>query len=195
MPDIQLLDKPVIRLIGTVTTSTGTIRVFNKNIDNSVDTYSSTGIDANSLPNFQGEVRIIITGQVNPKATYIRENGLLPALTFEGDNITGTTVGQYAETFYSLNKKSPVRDSNYLYNHKDWDDVDVNPSTVDVNKSTTRDIDSMGFLLKCPPTGASNVTLKAKTYYRGNESTVAIVYFKISLPLLSNKINNEDNNE
>ena len=50
-------------------------------------------------------------------------------------------------------------------------------------------------MLKCPPTGASNITLKAKTYYRGGESSVAIAYFKISLPLLSNKIDNENSNE
>jgi hypothetical protein len=194
MPTVQLLEKPEIRLVGVIAANNGIMRAFNKNVDNSSGTYDATGVDMNKLPNFQGSVRVIITGKVFPKPTYIRESGLLPALSFEGKNITGSTVGRYAETYYSLNDKTPVRSANYLYKYNDWDDysLDVisNPSFPD----SSDNIDGLGFFLKCPPTGASNITLKAKTYYQGSESIVAIARFKISLSI-GNIIDNENSNE
>ena len=57
----------------------------------------------------------------------------------------------------------------------------------------TDNIDDLGFLLKTNPTGGSNVVLKSKTYYQGQESEIAVAYFQIRMSGL--RIDNIDSNK
>ena len=45
--------------------------------------------------------------------------------------------------------------------------------------TSSNNLETLGFVLKCPPTGTDNFVLKARTFYQGKQSTVAVVYFKI----------------
>lgn len=196
MPVIKRIVKPTIRLVGDILTSGGVFQSFSESVDHSISVTSATNIvsspttlDKSNLLNFQNYVRIIITGQISPKFNYFRRDN--EPSEFEG-NVTFNTssndpINNYAETFYTLNGKDPVRTANYLYTATDYDNYSRDysearhdPSANDINPSSVTDnIDQLGFLLKVSPTGDDFITLKARTFYRGQKSDVTAVYFKI----------------
>ena len=178
--------KPQIYLIGE-TTKGGS---YSQLVDNAIHTYASSGLvyqsqtqlDEDNILSFNNSVRIIITGQISPKPTYQEKNadGSLDNLTFEGNttyNTNASNVNYYAETWYTLNNKEPIRTAAQFYNFTDMDDKTTsnNPS-----KNTDEDnLDTFGFVLNSNPTGSPLVTLKARTYYRGEVSKTAIAVFKL----------------
>jgi len=135
-----------------------------------------TTLDKTNILTFNNSVRIIITGQVGSSPNYVRRNGgILDDLNFEG-NATFDTGGEnkdlvnyFAETWYTLNGKDPIRGKAQFYNFKNMDDYNGNYNEV-------------GFVLRTNPTGSNLVTLKSKTYYHNEESAIAIAIFKIAVP-------------
>ena len=55
-----------------------------------------------------------------------------------------------------------------------------NPDPSDGNKNKPNNLDTLGFVLRTNPTGNNLVTLKARTFYRGEASRIAIITFKIA---------------
>jgi len=175
MPNIAIgtkLERPVVRLVGTLNAN-NSLRPFNSNVDHTkiVERVSSslsrnrvsseTELHENNLLTFYKEVRIIITPYSDyPVRRYRNESQKLSALEFEGKTpIQGNVMGLYAETYYTLNGKSPSRTKSYLYKY-----------------------DSSGFRLRRNYAGDDNIILKTKTYYRGRSSDITIVKFRIFNP-------------
>jgi len=151
-----------------------------------------TQYDQTDIITFDYKVRVIITGQAQPKFNYYTQNNSLPLddNIFEGSaegyksgslEYGNIPVNNYAETYFTINGKSPVRTKAYLWKYLDTDDRDKairaaasDPSNADVTWA------GFGFILGSCQTGSDLITIKAKTYFRGNESRVAIAKFKIA---------------
>ncbi len=188
--EIGPIAKPVIWLVGQQLNSES-IDEFSGRVDHSRHLNPAETIEIGGVTTFKQEkiltfdkrARIIITAQVSPKANYTRESGVLDSLTFEGNqaNNNREAVNRYAETYYTLNGKEPVRTKANLYNYLDMNDgiYDGNPSN-DTNDITN--LSALGFILSASPTGSDLITLKAVTYQNGNKSRVAIAKFKIARP-------------
>jgi len=150
----------------------------------------TTILDKENMFIFDEEVRIIINGQMNPKPTYARQTIGLGSLVFEGNmsynTSAPTTINNFAETFFTLNGKEPIRTKAYFYNYLDIDDADYNNISADGNDDINN-MGSLGFILKSNPTGSQVFTIKAKTYYRGLESRVAVAVFQIAGRIGSNE--------
>jgi len=205
MPDIRKIARPEIRLVGNIINDNGVVvENFSEVVDhfNPIGFRTTTSIQSESQLNkedlitFVGSVRVIITGKVDPKPSYARQSSNFNSLTFEGkQNFNRTSGGTYSETFYSLNGKDPVRNSNYLYKFKDWDDFveeAVDPSSGEI---TISNINDLGFLLKTNPTGYDVISLKTRTFYQGSISDTSTAYFRLYKKPLSTTIDNEDNND
>ena len=209
--EIRTLSRPKITLVGNIRGS----EFFDSNISRNIDHYkridgtsviSTTHLEKNNVLIFDEQVRVIITGQVSPKPTYRRQSGILDSLSFEGKKTHDS--GVWAETYYTLNNKSPVRTANYLYKYTDLDDLEVNfnennpnpsdPSDVGIkigSEESPDNLNNLGFILKCSPTGHNNYVLKVKTFYQGRISQTAIAYFKIyRSPSNSTRVNNFQSN-
>ena len=188
MPEIRTLAKPEIYLIGDSISggNQNTGDIFSGIVDHSKSGTTSitsvTQLDKEDILTFGGSVRIIITGQLTPKPTYTRRSGAFSSTEFEGKQRENTiAVNQYAETFYTLNGKDPVRNSNYLYNYTD--------------RTETDNLNTLGFILKNVNSGSNLITLKARTFFQGGRSAVAVAYFKIyNSPIYTTTIDNTDNN-
>ncbi len=203
MPIIEKIEKPEIRLVGDIISSESIVSYFSTGVDHSTTPIivesnlvsSPTVLDRNDLLNFQNSVRIIITGKIFPKVDY-RRRDRMGALEFEGNvsfnTSSPTVVNEFAETFYTLNGKDPVRTANYLYTALDYDsfsttnllDPSANPSSIFNN------INDLGFLLKVNPTGDEVFVLKARTFYRGQKSDVTTARFKVYRNTVSTLIDN-----
>ena len=200
MPEIRTLAKPEIYLIGDSVSggNQNTGDIFSGIVDHSKSgtnsIISTTQLDKEDILSFGGSVRIIITGQLTPKPSYTRRSGSFSSIEFEGKQRENTiAVNQYAETFYTLNGKDPVRNSNYLYNYTDRDDVETSSNPSDGTSSST--INSLGFILRNVNSGSNLITLKARTFFQGGRSAVAVAYFKIyNSPTYTTTIDNTDNN-
>ena len=200
MPAIKTLAKPEIYLIGDSVSggNQNTGEIFSGIVDHSKSGTTSitsiTQLDKEDILTFGGSVRIIITGQLTPKPTYTRKSGAFSSIEFEGKQRESTiAVNQYAETFYTLNGKDPVRNSNYLYNYTDRDDVETSSNPSDGTSSNN--LDTLGFILRNVNSGSNLITLKARTFFQGGRSAVAVAYFKIyNSPTYTTTINNTDNN-
>ena len=200
MPEIRTLAKPEIYLIGDSVSggNQNTGDIFSGIVDHSKSgtnsIISTTQLDKEDILSFGGSVRIIITGQLTPKPSYTRRSGSFSSIEFEGKQRENTiAVNQYAETFYTLNGKDPVRNSNYLYNYTDRDDVETSSNPSDGTSSST--INSLGFILRNVNSGSNLITLKARTFFQGGRSSVAVAYFKIyNSPTYTTTIDNTDNN-
>ncbi len=205
--------KPQIYLIGIKEKGNS----YSQQVDNDIHTYASSGLtygaktqfDEDNILSFNEQVRIIITGQMTPKPNYVRNDGegsiSEDNLNFQG-NITYDpnikSVNYFAETWFTFNEKEPIRTSAQFYNFTDMDDRVIvynndNPDPSDpsfVKRSEGSEVISdnlltLGFLLKLSPTGSSLITLKARTYFRGEVSRTAIVVFKLVYPTINtNKI-------
>ena len=188
--EIGPIAKPVIWLVGQQLNSKS-IDEFAGRVDHARHLNPAETIEIGGVTTFKQEkiltfdkrARIIITAQVSPKANYIRESGVLDSLTFEGNqaNNNREAVNRYAETYYTLNGKEPVRTKAHLYNYLDMTDAtyDGNPSAED---SSLLNLLDLGFILSASPAGSDLITLKAVTYHNGNKSRVAIAKFKIARP-------------
>jgi len=146
---------------------------------NSVSTTSIDGVTAlnqEDFLTFNSKVRIVISGQVGNKFNYVSKNNRLSEKEFEGNTFGNSTVllNEYAETWFTINGKDPVRGKSYLYKYLDTDDLGEND-----------DWTGLGFILGGCQTGSDLITLKAKTYYKGLESRVAVAKFKIARYLKS----------
>ena len=132
-----------------------------------------TQFDQSDILTFNENVRVVITGQAGNKFPYTTANTSLKESEFEGDRnySNGTLVGDYAETYFTINGKDPVRTKAYLWKYRDTDDIGAND-----------DYSGLGFILGCCQTGSDLITIKAKTYYKGIGSRIAIAKFKIARP-------------
>lgn len=219
--EIKTLSRPKIRLVGHILGSGG---IWSDIIsDNKVDDYkrvegtsviSTTHLDKSNVITFNNQVRIIITGQITPKPTYQRESGRFNSLTFEGGVRSSSASNVFAETYYTLNNKNPIRTAAYLYKYTDMDDYivdtdknvehtppftdissgDIDPSFDITTITSSNNLETLGFILKIPPTGTDNFVLKARTFYQGRQSTIAEVYFKIVQKNIDLVLDNEDSN-
>ena len=186
--EIGPIAKPVIWLVGQQLNS-DSIDEFSARVDHAkhIDPVSKleiggvTTFKQEKILTFDKRVRIIITTQVSPKANYNRQDGVLDSLTFEGNQVHNSrdSVNRYAETYYTLNGKEPVRTKAHLYNYLDMNDGNGDPSAEDNSLTNLLDL---GFILSASPTGSDLITLKAVTYQNGNKSRVAIAKFKIARP-------------
>jgi len=198
--EIGPIAKPHIFLVGNIIDSNeveGTISAnfaqrveYAKHLEPSV-TKVIGGVDQYDQENiltFDNDLRVIITGKVENKFTYFtKDNPTLPAKTFEGfykDNsntAASSVIGQYSETWFTINGKDPVRSKCYLYKYKDMDDANtsIDPSAEN-STSVVNSYSDLGFILGACQTGSDLITIKAKTYYQGNESRIAVVKFKIA---------------
>ena len=182
----ELLQRPTIRLVGELVNNRGNYGSnFSENVSHSIsfnpDATKTIGgadqLNKDDVLLFKDLVRVIITGNISPKPTYVRQDRKLGSLEFEGKTKnTGSIINTVAETYYTLNGKTPVRTAAYPYRYKDWDDYtsNTNPSNDDSNNTG-----DLGFELKYNLTGDNNITIKARTFYQGNMSHVAIVHFRI----------------
>ena len=185
--------KPHIWLIGNIEQD-GVSSTFSERVDNAKHLMPNatqivgggvTDLDKENLLTFRDSVRVIITGQVGTKPVYVREGRDAPlfnqasSLEFEGEAVPNTdAVSYYAETWYTFNGKDPVRSAARFYNFTDMDDASFDPSSGLINNTST-----LGFVLRTnPASGSDLITLKAKTYYQGKESKIAIVVFKVVEP-------------
>ena len=179
--------KPQIYLIGTIVKGGS----YSQLVDNDIHTYASTGLtftgttqlDEDNILSFNDQVRIIITGQMTPKPTYQEKNGdgSLGSLKFEGNETFNTqinNVNEYAETWFTFNNKEPIRTRSHFYNFTDMDDRTVE----DPSAGVTDNLNNLGFVLKLSPTGSPLITLKARTYFRGEVSRTAIAVFRLIYP-------------
>ena len=97
--------------------------------------------------------------------------------TFEGSN-NGTSdllANKYAETWFTITGKTPVRGKAYLYKY-----LDTSAELIKNDEGLPNDWSGLGFLLGTAQTGSDLITLKAVTYYQGKKSRVAIAKFKIA---------------
>ena len=186
--------KPQIWLHGDVIDADGRANGFSERYDNAIglpaaSTVSVSGVtslDRTDILTFQDRVRVIIT-TTGPRPTYERESGVFLSQEFEGNNMFDTgggnidNVNEYAETWYTLNGKDPIRTAAQFYNFKDMNDAERggNPS----GDGPIDNLTSLGFVLRTNPTGSDLVTLKAKTYFQGEESRIAVAVFKIALTI------------
>jgi hypothetical protein len=179
--------KPYIWFVGNSIKDDGALGGFSQRVDDSKhlnpgSTSTISGItefNQEDILTFDGSVRIIITNQVGGKHLYERESGLLPNNTFEGNDMFDTganidSINKDAETWYTLNGKEPIRTESQFYNFTDMNDRKAIGEKTD-------NLNSLGFVLRTNPTGSDLVTLKAKTYYLGQESKISIITFKIAL--------------
>ena len=191
---IRALARPTIRLRGSNINGNDIDEIITYDTLVSGNTVRSGSYsDHSRLLVFNKQVQIIITGQQNPKPTFVRESGILPELVFEGGKRWDTLASnssslnnssEYAHTFYSLINKDPRRTANYVYKFTDLDDrVDDNPSTGALDN-----INDLGFVLKYSNTGNNSYTLRAKTKYQGKVSPVTEVSFRIYQPPSENNI-------
>ena len=141
-------------------------------------------LNKSDILTFYRRVRIIITGQQNPKPIYMRKQGELSALEFEGSYHLNDTnqVNDYAETYFTLNGKDPIQSKKYLYNFSDTDNLDEYLSTGSPSAAydSTNNANILGFLFTESPTGNGVTVIKARTYYSGLSSRIAVAYFKVA---------------
>ena len=201
MVDVIPIARPQIYLHGTLINGED----FSSRVDHSMTPVVSssnliegtTRLDRDDILSFNNSIRIIITGQVYLKPSYERQSGVLGDRVFEGSKNYETTpltpVNNLAETYYTLNGKDPVRSSNYLYNFTDMDDIVYDSN--DPSFPSGNNLDQLGFVLKVSPTAHDLITLKARTFYQGDISAVALAVFKIVKSVGDNlEIDNEGNN-
>ena len=195
--DIGPIAKPHIWLEGEIINGTTSIESFSRRIDHAKDGVVTSSNSISGVTNFNQEniltfsdkVRIVIQGQINPKFRYSLKDDTPnnTELIFEGSAAgeVSNSANYYAETYFTINGKDPVRSKAYLYKYRDLDDrSQSNPSDDDLTWL------GIGFILGSSQTGSDLITLKAKTYHQGNESRIAIAKFKIARDFRSLEIQN-----
>ena len=168
MTTIRQIAKPEIQLSGATIDSTGQENEgFIATVDHSKEIVANsegitiggkTLLDKTNLLTFYNSVRVIITNQVSPSASFVQGTRSLKSFEFEGKTVypDAKRIEEYAETYYTLNGKEPTRNKSYLYTYG-----------------------SLGFVIDNGPTGNDVITLKVKTYLKGQISATTSAYFKI----------------
>jgi hypothetical protein len=154
-----------------------------------------TQLDKDSIPIFFEEVRVIITPQTSPRHEYERTKHKLSSLEFAGkDSPHRLSVNYFAETYFTINGKDPVRSKAYLYNYKDMNDlVTINEATDPSHPAPEEnDINKLGFVIADSPTGHNLITIKARTYQNGRASRIAVACIKICTRVDSMTFTNEN---
>ena len=184
--------KPYIHLYGDTIRSDGSEGGFSERVDYAKHlepgaTTLITGVtilDKEDILTFNNSVRVIITGQMTPKPTYVRESGAFGSLTFEGNTTNNTGgankdfVNYQAETWYTFNGKDPIRTKASFYNFQDLDNANYQEDPSE-DRWDIENLNDLGFVLRTSPAGSDIITLKAKTYFRNEESKISVVIFKI----------------
>ncbi len=201
MVDISLIAKPQIWLTGTLVNGSE----FSQRVDHARETSTTSTLVVGGVTQFNDEdiltflddVRIIITTIAAPKQDYVREEGKLSPLVFEGKKTLGVhNINLYAETYYTLNGKDPSRSKTNLYNYRDRNDIGTtfreNPSGEDRNIVTDSDL---GFVVAADNIGNSLTTVKAITHQKGLKSRIAIATFRIIQNQNTSEFNNVRNQQ
>jgi hypothetical protein len=144
-----------------------------------------TAYNQEDILTFNGNVRIVIDTNVgNEILTKPQYQTKLvdqrdQETIFEGsnDDTSGLLSNKYAETWFTINGKDPVRTKGYLYKY-----LDTSDQAVKNDEGLPNDWSGLGFLLGTAQTGSDLITLKAVTYYQGKKSRIAIAKFKIARP-------------
>ena len=180
---VQKLIKPVITLSVTQISSTSEDFDHSTTIEGRTDESDTrvSNINKNNIPIFRGVVQVIITTYKD----YLRDPSSYDRAEFQGRALVGLDstgvgplVGRYAETWYSVGGENPQKGKSYIYKYRDLNDMETDDDPSNIRPSTSN-FGDLGFKLSMVGTGIENIILKAKTYYRGNESDVATTYFKI----------------
>lgn len=172
---ISKLRKPKIHLVGEVWNQGDS--TFNEQVDDTPQ-YPQSGnniivaVNKDQVPIFYNWVRIIITcNPAYPKHPSYRENtpyqGRPVASQRTSAPRVGVLVGEVSETYYSVGGKDPKKGASYLYKY------------LDMNDTTTNDTSQLGFVMSMDKSKGENIILKAKTFYRGNESDVVLARFRL----------------
>ena len=158
----------------------------NEVVTSSTEIYGVTLYDETNIITFHENVRIVIQQKVTPKPDYHTEYSSLPLSSLikegsstadgyqDGSGANKILTGQWAETYFTINGKDPVRTKAYLNKYPTLDPTDA------VNNDETFDWSNLGFILASAQTGSDLITIKARTYYQGNKSRIAIAKFKIA---------------
>ncbi len=181
--DIGPIAKPHIWLEGSRVQGASDIAAYAGRVDmakhesvTSMNTiYAVTEYDETDILTFDRQIRIIITGQINRKYDYVTANTTLPTASdvFEGEATDGSVLNAnyWAQTYFTINGKDPVRTKAYLYKYKDMDNF---------NDPDGTNYEGLGFILGSAQTGSDLITIKARTYFGGNKSRISIAKFKIA---------------
>ncbi len=145
-----------------------------------------TNFNDQAILTFDDRVRITINAQTDNNFNFwTKNNSPTGNLNFEGDPdsdqslVVGTQLAnRYALTYFTINGKDPVRTKAYLYKYKDFSDIDNDDNKDEDGIPLVWD--GLGFILGSAQTGSDLITLKAKTFFQGKCSRVAIAKFKIA---------------
>lgn len=130
---------------------------------------------------FNDNVRIVITQRVSSILKKPYQTELVSMANqeniFEGSNndTSDSFANKYPETWFTINGKDPIRGKAYLYKY-----LDTNDQSQKNDAGLPKPWAGLGFILASCQTGSDLITLKAKTYFQGNTSRVAIARFKIA---------------
>ena len=128
--EIGPIAKPFIYLQGDIINGTTSIESFSRRIDHAKDGVVTSSTSIGGVTNFNQEdiltfsnrVRIIIQTNISPKFRYFTEDNAPNSneLIFEGsqssqDPELSNLANYYAETYFTINGKDPVRSKAYLY--------------------------------------------------------------------------------
>jgi hypothetical protein len=173
---------------------------FEGRIDHAKDgvVTSSTTIGGVTLYNqediltFNENVRIVITSNAKggvSQPSYVTANTSTDKQEsiFEGsaNDTSDLLANKFAETWFTINGKDPVRGKAYLYKY-----LDTNDKTSKNDAGLPKNWVGLGFLLGSCQTGSDLITLKARTFYGGNKSNIAIAKFKIARGQYSREVAN-----
>jgi len=210
MPDYPItvgpIAKPHIWLEGTRVDVSGVeiVASWSGRVDHAIDLPATsstiigavTNFDQQNIITFHKNVRIVIQQKVTPKPDYHTEYSSLPLSTLikegapgaggfqdgSGQNVIAT--GQWAETYFTINGKDPVRTKAYLNKYPSPDPTD------EILDDPTYKWENLGFILASAQTGSDLITIKARTYYQGNKSRIAVARFKIARDIGEYKVGN-----
>lgn len=188
--EIGPIAKPTIWLVGA-RAKLSNIEAFSSRVDHAKHLNPDstliiggfTQFDQKDILTFDRRVRIIITTNVSVRASYASPGELEDSLVFQGRSDPHRDIlNLYAETYYTLNGKDPIRTKSSVYVNLDMNDAKIttNPSR---DLRGIQNLSSLGFLLSDSPTGHDFITLKAVTYQLGNKSRVAIARFTLATPV------------
>jgi hypothetical protein len=187
--EIGPIRKPFIYLEGAVIIDINEIDNFEGRVDHAKEEVvtsstiitSVTPYNQEYILTFDQNVRIVITSQttVGKKPVYVTANSSTDKQEsiFEGsaNDTSDLLANKFHETWFTINGKDPVRGKCYLYKYLDTTDK-TSKNDAGLPKSWV----GLGFLMGSCQTGSDLITLKARTFYGGNKSRIAIAKFKIA---------------
>jgi len=213
MNPIIKLKRPTFMIIGTLIRDDGKLKDYSERLDHTIEkadsdkdvnTADGLSLDKSDIPAFDGQydVRIIITTHSDYPRKFYPTTSTTGGATFVGkptsvqdSRFSGPIVGDYAETYYSINGKDPKRTTSNLYTNFDLNNFEeiqsiISPSAISPSPSviveseslvdTFYNFNKLGFILKKNQSGSDVYHLKARTYYRGQKSDISELLFKVT---------------